>query len=54
VVIILLLIALPIYAFYGRRRWRLGAAGDVVSLILLVVLIWLLMQLFEAYLNSLD
>ena len=41
-IIVLLVLWTPGYYGYGRSRWGIGYGGDILTLILVIVLIWLL------------
>ena len=42
IVIILLLLWTPGYYGYGRSRWGIGYGGDIVTLLLVIIVIWVL------------
>lgn len=42
IIIVLLLLWTPGYYGYGRTRWGMGAGGDLLTLVLIIVLLWAL------------
>ncbi len=44
IIIVLLLLWTPGYYGYGRTRWGMGRGGDLLTVILVIVLLWALLN----------
>jgi len=42
IIIVLLILWAPGYYGYGRTRWGMGYGGDILTLLLIIVLLWVI------------